>query len=401
MQSQETPKSNEKALVSQKNPASSQVIAEESVKAEEVPTLPLDSIRTLSTLQPEVSVHAVTPTQTTTVPEPLVVQPAEYRRSIGEWLGIWWDGMRPAYLSFAILPLILGSVLAWLSTISNRKPFGEFHLERFLIALIAVSLLQLGANLLNDYYDYLSGIDTSNSLGPGKLIQQGLIKPFRVLVMGLACLGCGALIGLFAAFYGGILPILFGIIGLLAAYFYSASRRSLSAFTLGQVTSFWIFGPFLTLGAYSVQVSRIDILPLVCSISLGLLLSSALYINDMRDVESDLQAHKRTLATLLSIRNNRIVCTLLLLAAYIPMLFLGFLPNGSHLLLITLWTLPRMAVILLGIYRTVTPASLHTVMYQVLKLAALFTFLLIVALTIATYWYWLPTFSILGLPFVL
>jgi 1,4-dihydroxy-2-naphthoate octaprenyltransferase len=401
MKDQEAPKAKETALSKKKAPVSSQVIAAESVQAEEVPTIPLDSLQTLSTLQPEVSIHPVTATSTATVREPLVVQPAEYRRGAGEWLRIWWEGLRPSYLQFVFLPMALGSILAWLSTISDKQPRGDFHPQRFLAALIAVSLLQLGANLVNDYYDYLGGVDTSNSLGPGGLIQQGLVKPGRVLATGLFLLIIGAFLGALVALYGGIIAFSFGLIGLLGAYFYSAPPRSLSSLTLGEVTGFWLFGPFLTLGAYVIQRGRIDNLPLICGISLGLLLAAALYVNDMRDMESDMQAHKYTLATLLGIRANRVVCTLLLLGAYVPVLVLGVPSHGIHLVLITLWTLPGMVVILVGLYRTTTPAALHVSMRQIFRLAALFTLLLIIALTISTYLQWLPSFPIFKIPSIL
>src|SRR5258708_24159842 len=192
MKDREAPKAQDTAVAKKKAPASSQVIAAESVQAEEAPTIPLDSLQTLSTLQPEIAVRQINGTQTAIAPEPLVVQPAEYRRGPGEWLHIWWDGLRPTYLPLALLPLVLGSALAWLSTISAKQPRGDFHPQRFIGVLIAVILLQLGANLLNDYYDYLGGVDTSNSLGPGGLIQQGLIQPARVLTLGLILLTTGA-----------------------------------------------------------------------------------------------------------------------------------------------------------------------------------------------------------------
>lgn len=396
MNNQEVPNSKDTAIAPKKAPVSSQVIAAESVQAEEVPTIPLDSLHTLSTLQPEVSVRPVAATQITTVPEPLVVQPAEYRRGPGEWARIWWDGIRAYYLWFAVLPLALGSVLAWLASISTKKPFGDFHPQRFAVALVAVCLLQMGASLLNDYYDYIGGVDTSNSLGPGGLIQQGLIKPARVLAIGLFFLIIGAFIGALAAFYGGFTAFIFGALGLLGAYFYSAPPRALSRLTLGEVVSFWLFGPLLTLGAYLIQLGKLDSLPLVCGTSLGLLISATLYINDMRDIESDAQAHKYTLASLLSVRVNRFVCTLLFLGAYVPVLVLGIPSHSQHLILITLWTLPGMVAILIALYRTTTPASLHTTMHQALKLAILFTVLLIIALTISTYQSWLPGFSLPG-----
>lgn len=394
MKNQETSKTKKAAVAHKKAPVSSQVIAAESVQAEEVPTIPLDSLQTLNTLQPEVSVKPVAATQTATAPEPLVVQPAEYRRSPGEWLRIWRDGLRLFYLWFAILPLVLGSALAWLSSIAAKKPLGEFHPQRFLVALVAVILVQLSANLLNDYYDYLRGVDTSNSLGPGGLIQQGLIKPARVLAAGLFLLIIGAFLGALAALYGGIVAIAFGILGLVGAYFYSAPPRALSSLTLGEVTTFWVFGPLLTLGAYAIQLGRVDSQPLIYSIALGLLISAAFYVNDIRDRESDLQARKYTLATLLGLRTNRVICTLLLLGTYVPIFLVGIPSHGPHLVLITLWTLPGMAAILVGLWRTATPAALHITMRQVVRLAILFTFLLIVSLVITTYIHWLPAFSI-------
>src|ERR1700736_2699866 len=92
---------------------SSQIVTADSVQAEEVPTIPLGSLQTLSALQPEVSIHSVASTRAVSMPAPLVVQPSEYRRSLGEWLHVWWDGMRPAYLPLSIMPVVVGSVLAW------------------------------------------------------------------------------------------------------------------------------------------------------------------------------------------------------------------------------------------------------------------------------------------------
>src|SRR6266851_2365255 len=85
MKNPEAPKSQDTTAIVKKNaPVSSQVIAAESVQAEDVPTIPLDSLQTLSTLQPEVSIRAITATHVATLPEPLVVQPAEYRRGPGD-----------------------------------------------------------------------------------------------------------------------------------------------------------------------------------------------------------------------------------------------------------------------------------------------------------------------------
>src|SRR5579859_7429840 len=174
---------------SKETPAnSSHVVTAASVQAEDVPTIPLGPLQRLSTLEPEVSVHSVAATQSVRLPAPLVVQPAEYRRSMGDWLQVWWDGMRPRYVLLAILPVLVGSTLAWTQSVSRETPFGSFHFLHFIAVLVVVAALQIGANLVNDYYDYMRGVDTSNPLGPGGLIQQGLIQPIRVLNFGLVLL---------------------------------------------------------------------------------------------------------------------------------------------------------------------------------------------------------------------
>ena len=359
---------------------SSQIVTADSVQAEEVPTIPLGSLQTLRTLRPEVSIHSVASTRSVSMPAPLVVQPSEYRRSLSEWLSVWWDGIRPAYLPLSIMPVVVGSVLAWTQSIVGKSLLGHFHVLRFLATLIAVILLQVGAHLVNDYYDYLKGIDTGNSLGPGGLIQQGLIKPSRVLSFGLVLLVFGTLVGVLVAISGGLLVFVFGLIGLLAAYFYSATPRPLSSMALGELVTFLVFGPCITLGAYIVQTGHMDRLVLLYSIPLGLLATAVIHLNNMRDTESDLQAGKHTLASLWSLRMNRAFYVILLLGVYATIIALAIPHHAPHLILLTLWTLPTAIVAITGVLRTDAPASLHLAMHQTVRVEMYFTLWLVVAL---------------------
>ena len=383
MQLEDSLNDNTSAVPEAKALTSSQIVAAESVQAEEVPTIPLGSLQAVSGLQPEVSVRSVT--SSNVLPVPLVAHPSEYHRSLGEWLALWWNGLRPAYLLLSLLPVILGSTLAWTQGISTRTPRGTFHVLRFLVTLAAVLLLQIGAQLINDYYDYLRGIDTSNSFGPGELIQQGLIKPARVLFFGLGALGLGALFGAFVALSSDWLVLVFGLIGLFAAYFYSGTPWALSSHALGELVSFFIFGPLLTLAAYLVQTGHVNSIVFVYSISLGLLATAFIHLNNMRDAESDAQAGKYTLASLLGWRLSRTLYLLLLLGAYIPVVTLALPHHAPHLLLLVLWTLPGLIVVITGVLRTYTPASLHVAMYQTLALETFFTLLLMVALVLMAF----------------
>ncbi len=371
---------------------SAQIVTAESVQAEEVPTIPLGSMQTISELQPEVEVRPIAATQSVRLPAPLVVHASEYHRGSAEWLHIWWNGMRPAYLPLSLMPVLLGSALAWTQSITAKTPRGDFHPQRFVALLLTVLCLQIGAHLVNDYYDYLRGVDTSNALGPGGLIQQGLIKPARVLSIGLLLLLFGLIGGVFTAMAGGALLFVFVLIGLFCAYFYSATALSLSSLTLGEVVAFVIFGPLLTLAAYLAQTGHFSRIALVYSIPLGLLATAFIHLNNMRDAESDAQAGKRTLAALFDLRLSRFLYLLLLLGAYVPIIALAVPRHAPHLLLITLWTLPGLVVLISGVLRTDSPASLHLHMRKTLALETLFVILLMAALIITAYW------SVLALP---
>ena len=228
---------NSKPIITQ-SATSTHVVTADTVQAEEVPTIPLGSLETISTLQPEVSVRSVASTRSVNMPASLVVQPSEYRRSMSEWLQVWWDGMRPSYLLLPLLPVCVGSIFAWLQTVSAKKPLGHFHTTHFIGILLAILLIQIGANLVNDYYDYLRGVDTSNALGPGGLIQQGLSKPTNVLYLGLGALALGAVIGIIVASAGGPLVYLLEQLGCSArtstvqrrAHFRHSRLVNLSAF---------------------------------------------------------------------------------------------------------------------------------------------------------------------------
>jgi len=376
-------KNNDPASVSKTDSTPAlQVVIAESIQAEEVPTIPLESLQMVSELQPEVSVHSLASSPVIITPVPLVAPPSEYHRSRWEWLLIWWDGIRPAYLPLSLLPVILGSVAAWTQSISHTSPHGIFHPFRFILTLAAVLLVQIGAQLINDYHDYSRGIDTGNSLGPGGLIQQGLINPVRALTYGLAALAVGGLLGAILAISVGWLAFVFGLLGLLAAYLYSGPSRGLSSLALGELVSFCVFGPLLTLGAYLVQTQHLDRMAFIFSISLGFLATAFIHVNDMRDAESDAQAGKHTLASLLGLPLSRTLYILLLLGAYAPIVALGLPHHAPHLLLLVLWTLPGLVIVITGILRTASPASLNVIMHQTLTLEAFFTLLLVVALVV-------------------
>ncbi|GCE05044.1 1,4-dihydroxy-2-naphthoate octaprenyltransferase [Dictyobacter aurantiacus] len=369
-----------------KKQQSAQVVTADRVQAEEVPTIPIGSLQTISTLEPEVSVHSVASMRAVGMPAPLVVQPSEYRRGISEWLDIWRDGIRLNYLPLSLMPILLGTALAWTQSVTPDKPLGQLDIVHFVMALVAAAILQIGANLINDYYDHQHGIDASNALGPGGLIQQGLIKPIRILTIGLIVLGIGAVLGLIAALAGGPLTCLFGLIIVLCAYFFSATKKSLSSLGLGELVGFIAFGLLPVMGAYMIQTGGHLVTTIFYySLALGFLAAAIVYANNMRDIEGDSHVGRKTLVTMIGLRGSRIAYIVLMVLAYLVVILLGVPHGHNHFVLLALWTLPTLAVAISGVLRTEISAGFHDVMRQSMKIFIMFTILLIVGLVIAAF----------------
>jgi 1,4-dihydroxy-2-naphthoate octaprenyltransferase len=390
----------EQNAVSSSIPNSSKIVAADPVRAEEVPTIPINSMEVVASLQPAISVHSVDMTYLPDLPTPLVVQSSEYRRSLGEWCRIWWDGIRPGYFSLSLLPILLGTTLAWTHTVQAQTPLGQLDLGHMMGAIVMAFLIQIGGHLINDYYDYVRGVDTGNILGSGGLIQQRYVKPTLVLKVGLVLLGMGTFFGLVFSIVGHSPLYLFGLLIVLGAYFYSAPPRPLSTIALGEIMGFILFGPLLTLGAYMAQTGgSLPSSAFIYSLPPGLLAMAVIHTNNIRDSETDANAQKLTLTHLMGVKASRFVYLLLLFVAYSIIGVLGTVHQGPHLILITFWTLPLLVVAISGIIRAKAPASFHTVMHETLRIETYFVSLLIAGLTITTLIPVLPHLPIHLLPF--
>ncbi|BCL81899.1 1,4-dihydroxy-2-naphthoate octaprenyltransferase [Ktedonobacteria bacterium brp13] len=387
--------------VADKKHHSAQVVRADSVPAEEVPTIPIGSLQTIHALEPEVSVHSVASMRETSIHAPLVAQPAEYRRGLGEWVDIWRDGMRLKYVPLSLLPVLLGTALAWMQAVLRQHHLVQLNILHFVGIIIAVILMQVGANLINDYYDHQRGIDTSNALGPGGLIQQGFARPLNILIPGLVLLGLGTVIGLIFAIAGGILACLAVIVIALLGYFFSGSKWPLSSLGLSELIGFLAFGPLPVIVAYLIQTRGVYAnSALLYSLPLGFLGAAVIYANNLRDYEGDKHANKKTLATLLGIVPGRIIYTLLLLASFAVIILCG-VPHGTpHLILIALWTLPTLALAISGILRTKIAASFQDVLKQTLKMQIFLSIYLIIGLVATAILSLLPHLPAIKIPFL-
>ncbi len=211
-----------------------------------------------------------------------------------------WRATRAYSLPASVVPVALGTVLAvrgyGLVAPANFAP------GRFVLTLSGAMLAHVGANVLNDYFDFVRGVDTRPEHGSGVLTRREL-TPGQALGFALALFGGAALcaVPLFRAAPGVVGPL--ALVGLACAVFYSAWLKQ---FALGDLLIVIAFGLGLTLGAFGVQtgeILRADLFRLALySMPICLLVDAILHANNLRDAPDDRAARVATLATLLGQR---------------------------------------------------------------------------------------------------
>jgi 1,4-dihydroxy-2-naphthoate octaprenyltransferase len=182
--------------------------------------------------------------------------------------------------------------------------------------LCAALLLQIASNLANDYYDFVSGVDTEERLGPVRVTQSGLLSASAVK-RGLAVVLVTALLfGMFLVARGGIVIMAIGAVSIVSALAYSAGPWPLSRYGFGEPMAFVFFGVVAVCGTYFLQIDTIDSLAVAASIPIGCLAAALISVNNLRDTRTDKAAGKRTIAVRWGEPVSRRLYVVLIAAAY-------------------------------------------------------------------------------------
>ena len=207
---------------------------------------------------------------------------------------LWFAEMRAPFLTAAIIPIILGTVVAWART-------GEFNWFWFLLALFAGISIHIGSNVANDYHDHKSGTDDINVdfvrpfTGGSRMIQEGLMSPREVLAESILFFIIGATLGIYLSIIRGWIILVLGLIGVLSGYFYTAPPIKLVSRGIGEIFIGLNFGILMTLGAFYVQTQQLPWEVVLVSLPVALLISAVLFINEFPDLDADKEAGKHTL----------------------------------------------------------------------------------------------------------
>lgn len=247
-------------------------------------------------------------------------------------LQIWIMAARPKTLPAAAASVVVAAGAAWSE--------GVFKAGPALACLLAALLLQVGANLANDLYDFHRGADTHERLGPLRVTQAGLLTPGQVRNGMWVTFGLAALLGLYLFAVAGWPVLVIGLASILAAIAYTGGPFPFGYYGLGDVVVFIFFGPVAVGGAYYVQAGRLSPLAIWCSLPMGLLITAILVVNNLRDIRTDTAAGKRTLAVRLGERGARREYSLCLAGAYLVPLLMSVLGQASAWVLLSWLSLP-------------------------------------------------------------
>jgi len=245
---------------------------------------------------------------------------------------IWMHAIRPKTLPAAAAPVIVGTALAF--------RVGAFQFGPAIAVLCAALLLQIGANLANDVFDYRKGADTKDRLGPVRVTQAGLLMPDQVLKGMWVSFGIAALCGIYLTFVAGWIIVLIGVLSIAAAAAYTGGPYPLGYYGLGDLFVFLFFGLVAVCGTYYVQVGGINSSVFWASVPMGLLITAILVVNNLRDMDTDEGAGKKTMAVRLGVTGTRLEFSFCIIGAYVVPLCMWIVGMESAWIFLVLLSSP-------------------------------------------------------------
>ncbi len=262
---------------------------------------------------------------------------------------VYLRALRLPFLTGSLFPVAAATALAYLTEHTWNGLF-------FGLTLLGVAALHMGANLINDYYDAF-GSDPLNLhvtpfSGGSRVIQNQQLSPGCVRTMACLMLGLGVACGLSLIYLGRPWVAMVGLLGLGAAFFYSASPVQLMSGGLGECMIFLAFGPLLSWGAYYVQTGKLCWLGAMVSLPLAFLITAIIWINEFPDLEADMAADKHHLVARLGLKVSCWVYAGLMLAPFVSLFVLMEIFRLPDLIMAGLAPLPLAVRAMRLIFRT-------------------------------------------------
>jgi 1,4-dihydroxy-2-naphthoate octaprenyltransferase len=287
----------------------------------------------------------------------------------------WLMAARPKTLPAAVGPVLVGAALAYTQ--------GAFRFLPALACLLGALLLQIGSNFANDYFDFFKGADTHDRLGPPRVTASGLLTPVQVRGGMFVVFGAAVLVGLYLIAQGGWPILAVGVAAIVAALAYTGGPFPFGYYGLGDFFVFIFFGLVAVCGTYYVQALALNSFVVLIAVPAGALITNILVINNLRDLETDRRAGKRTLAVWMGRRATQFEYIVLLVIAYLVPLVLWASRVRPWWVLLPWLTIP-LAIGLAGkLFQATDGPMLNATLAGTARLSLLFNLLLALSLMVA------------------
>lgn len=276
----------------------------------------------------------------------------------------WVQAARPQTLPAAFTPVLIGASLAWYDNMLSVTASG--------VALLCAFLIQIGTNFANDYFDHVKGADTDERIGFSRATASGVISPKAMWNATLITMGLAFLAGLYLVWTGGWVILGIGVSSIIFGILYTGGPFPLGYNGLGDIFVFIFFGFAAVMGTYFVNALDWSEASFWASIGVGALSVNILVVNNLRDIEQDRKAGKRTLGVLLGEFALKSEYTLMaLLALAIPPHFFYKLSYSASILL-PLVSAPLLILLCYIIWTETEKKKLNTILERTAQYMAVY-----------------------------
>lgn len=297
----------------------------------------------------------------------------------------WLIATRPQTLPAGAAPVLVGTAVAVHLALFEPLPA--------VAALVGALLIQIGTNFANDYYDAVKGVDDDDREGFTRVTQSGLLPPRQVKFAAFGTFGLALLVGFYLVYVGGLPIVIIGLASLISGYAYAGGPYPLGSHGLGDLFVFVFFGLIAVTGTVYVQAVQavgeaglplwipagtVPADAIIASLSMAALSTNVLVVNNIRDLETDRRAGKRTLAVLIGYTWSRVEYTSLLALAYLVPIVLWLRYSYPVSVLAVLITLPFGALIAKTVWTEIDGAALNPALERTGKLLAAYAVLFVV-----------------------
>ena len=290
----------------------------------------------------------------------------------------WFVSLRAYSFTASLVPVALALALAM-----GRSAGDGIAWWTLPLFTLSALLFHAGTNVLNDYYDFVHGVDTEDDDDPTHAITQGVVTPRFMRISGHLYFLLGVAVGLPIGLLRGWLFVLAGLLGAAGAFFYTSARFSFKYVALGDIVVFFLMGPALVVMGLWALTGTASAMSAVLTLPVALLVTAILHGNNLRNIHGDRTAGISTLAGLLEVRGSKALFAALVVLPHASVA--AFVATGATAIpaLLPVFTLPAAGVLAYRVARTADPARLVTLPLACARLHMLFGLLYVAGLAAA------------------